>query len=38
MTREDLLMFRCHKDVVEEGMLAEWRRLDNTTLLEMKRA
>ncbi len=37
MTREDLIMFRCHTGVVEEGMLTEWRRLENPTLPDMKR-
>ncbi len=38
MTREDLIMFRCHTGVMEEGMLMEWRRLENPTLPDMKRA
>ncbi len=38
MTREDLIMFRCHTSVVEEGMLVEWRRLETPSLPEMKRA
>ncbi len=38
MTREDLIMFHCHTGVVEEGMLTEWRRLENPTLPDMKRA
>ncbi len=38
MTREDLIMLRCHTGVVEEGMLTEWRRLENPTLNDMKRA
>ncbi len=36
MTREDLTMFRCHTGVVEEGMLTEWRRLENPTLPDIK--
>ncbi len=38
MTREDLIMFRCHTGVVEEGMLVEWRWLELPSLPEMKRA
>ncbi len=38
MSREDLIMFRCHTGVVEEGMLTEWWRLENPSLPEMKRA
>ncbi len=38
MTREDLIMFRCHTGVVEEGMLVEWRRLETPSLPKMKRA
>ncbi len=38
MTREDLIIFRCHTGVVEEGMLVEWRRLETLSLPEMKRA
>ena len=38
MSREDLIMFRCHTGVVEEWMLVEWRRLETPSLQEMKRA
>ncbi len=38
MSREDLIMFRCHTGIVEEGMLVEWRRLETPSLPEMKRA
>ena len=36
MTREDLIMFRCHTGFVEEGMVTEWQRLENPTLPVMK--
>ncbi len=38
MSREDLIMFRCHTCVVEEGILVERRRLDTPLLPEMKQA
>jgi hypothetical protein len=38
MTRDDTLIFRCLTGVKDEGMLKEWRRLDNPTWEEMKRA
>ena len=37
MTRDDMIMFRCHLGVAKEGMLAKWSRLENMSLLEMKR-
>ncbi len=37
MCQGDLIMFCCHTGVAEEGMLAEWRRLETPSLAEMKR-
>ncbi len=36
MSRDDLIMFRCHTGVVEEGMLVELRRQETPLLPEMK--
>ncbi len=37
MTLDDMIMFRCHMGVAEEGMLAEWRRLETPSLPGIKR-
>ena len=36
MTRDYMTMIRCHTGVAEEGMLAEWWRLETLSLPEMK--